>query len=995
MPFKPAPFPVNETDRLATLHGLEILDTLPEQAYDDLTVLASQVCDTPIAMVALIDADRQWYKSTVGTTLKQTERNLAFGAHAILKPDEIFTVEDAAHDPRFDHNPFVTGEPHVRFYAGAPIVMASGEAIGTMCVIDTEPRTLTEAQRQCLAALARQASLLLDLRAKAIASERTARENEKMTVEARLKQKRGMELLELVLRGGQMGLWDLHVPTGVWTVNAREQLMLGYAGVSAAGDPLEWRSLVHPDDWPALTKAMEPHLNGRAAFYECTHRMRHADGHYLWVLDRGVIVERDVRGEALRIVGTHVDVSDNVRLDEERRRNTERLELALSGGDAGLWDWHVDEGVVVCDARWARLFGYTLAEVQKANAANRLWKSMVHPADGEAALAEIERYKKGLIPRFEAEVRVRHKDGRVLWALERGTAVERDANGHAIRIVGTTTIIDERKNNELALRRANDLLVRTGRMARVGGWSIGVDTGAVYWSDEIYRLHELNPAEKPDLKQAVSLFTPESRPVIEAAMEAARTHGTPWDLELTITTARGRRVWIRTLCTVEFEDGKPSLIVGTAQDITDRKEAELHRIESERSLRLITDSLPSLITRLDRDQRYTFVNSEVERVFNIDRKAMLGMKMRDVQEIHAGMDFATIAAPVQTALSGEAVIFEGYTEVRGRPFYYQTHYVPDIDAAGQVTGFFTMTFDITDRKRAEMRRSDSEERLRGVIDHLPVMIAEIDTKGRFRFVNETYRIWLGVDTATMLGRHVSEATSIQYYAGRRDYLEQARRGEKVSFEQPITLPGGIRCLHTTYLPHFDAAGSLTGIYALTTDITELKETQAQLDTLARFDPLTGLANRRQLEEKLVEAMARTRRSGLAMAVLYLDIDRFKTINDTLGHAAGDAVLTECAARLKRSVREIDLVARHGGDEFVVVIEGLASEAQAEAFGTKMVVAMRAGFGVLDTTVAVTTSVGVAIYRGDPIDAATLLSQADRALYRAKANGRDRVVLAAE
>ena len=993
MPSTAASLPVNETDRLATLRGLEILDTLPEQAYDDLTVLASQVCGTPIAMVALIDAERQWYKSTIGTTLRETQRNVAFCAHAILRPDEIFTVEDAASDPRFDDNPFVAGEPHIRFYAGAPIVMSSGEAIGTMCVIDTHPRTLTDAQRQCLTALARQASLLLDLRAKAIASERIARENEQLTVEARLKQKRGMELLELVLRGGQMGLWDLHVPTGVWTVNAREQMMLGYAGVESASGKLDWRSLVHPDDWPALTEAMEPHLNGRAAFYECTHRMRHADGRDIWVLHRGVIVERNVRGEALRIVGTHVDVTEQHRLDEERQRNIERLELALSGDDSGLWDWRVDRRANVFDARWARLFGYTQAEVDRANADGPMWKTMVHPADGEAAHAAFERYRLGLVARFEVEVRLRHKNGRMLWVRDRGIAVERDANGHAVRIIGTTTVIDERKNNEFALRQANDLLVRTGRLARVGGWSIDFEAGTVVWSDEIYRLHDLNPAAKPDLTQAIDFFTPASRPIIEAAIKAARTHGTPWDLELSLTTARGRPVWIRTLATVECENGKPVLIVGTVQDITDRKEAELQRVESERSLRVITDSLPSLITRLDRDERYTFVNKEVERVFNIDRKDMTGRRMRDVQVIRAGMDYAKIAAHVKTALSGETVIFEGYTEVRGRPYYYQTHYAPDINAAGQVTGFFTMTFDITERKRAEMRRTESEERLRGVTDNLPVMIAEIDTKGRFRFVNETYRTWLGADPAAMLGRHVGDATSVEYYAGRRDYLERARRGEKVSFEQPITLACGIRWLQTTYLPHFDAAGSIIGIYALTSDITELKETQSRLDTLARFDPLTGLANRRQFEEKLDEAMARTRRSTIAMAVLYLDIDRFKAINDSHGHAAGDAVLVECAARLRRSVREIDLVARHAGDEFVVVLEGLAHDDEAIAVADKLVAAMRAGFVVPDGTLSVRCSIGVATYRGGALDAAALVSLADRALYRAKSGGGDRVLLA--
>ena len=215
----------------------------------------------------------------------------------------------------------------------------------------------------------------------------------------------------------------------------------------------------------------------------------------------------------------------------------------------------------------------------------------------------------------------------------------------------------------------------------------------------------------------------------------------------------------------------------------------------------------------------------------------------------------------------------------------------------------------------------------------------------------------------------------------------------MSFEQSIALAGGVRCLQTTYLPHFDAAGALTGIYALTSDITALKETQEQLDTLARFDSLTGLANRRQFAEKLTEAMARTRRSGHPMAVLYLDIDRFKAINDTLGHAAGDTVLIEFARRLRLAVREVDLVARHAGDEFVVVLEGIAHDAEARAVGDKLVTAMRPPFTVLGNPVDVTTSVGVATFGGGSLEVPALLALADRALYDAKSSGRDCVMLA--
>lgn len=155
----------NEAARLRALRAYHILDTGPEQAFDDLTLLASQVCGTPIALITLVDEKRQWFKSKVGIDVAETERSISFCAHAIEQPG-LFEIPDTLSDRRFRDNPLVVSDPHIRFYAGAPLLTRDGDPLGTICVADRLPRTLTEGQRAALNALRRQAETQLELRRK-------------------------------------------------------------------------------------------------------------------------------------------------------------------------------------------------------------------------------------------------------------------------------------------------------------------------------------------------------------------------------------------------------------------------------------------------------------------------------------------------------------------------------------------------------------------------------------------------------------------------------------------------------------------------------------------------------------------------------------------------------------------------------------------------------------------------------------------------------------
>lgn len=158
-----APLPKNEAKRLKVLWQYDVLDTVPEEVFDDLTDLAAHICEAPIALISLVDENRQWFKSRVGLTTKETSRDVSFCAHAILQSG-LFLIPDATKDPRFRDNPIVTGPPRIRFYAGVPLKSPDGFALGTLCVLDKQPKRLRAEQKRALLVLARHVETQLELR---------------------------------------------------------------------------------------------------------------------------------------------------------------------------------------------------------------------------------------------------------------------------------------------------------------------------------------------------------------------------------------------------------------------------------------------------------------------------------------------------------------------------------------------------------------------------------------------------------------------------------------------------------------------------------------------------------------------------------------------------------------------------------------------------------------------------------------------------------------
>ncbi|WP_051379029.1 GGDEF domain-containing protein [Derxia gummosa] len=297
-----------------------------------------------------------------------------------------------------------------------------------------------------------------------------------------------------------------------------------------------------------------------------------------------------------------------------------------------------------------------------------------------------------------------------------------------------------------------------------------------------------------------------------------------------------------------------------------------------------------------------------------------------------------------------------------------------------------------DRRTAELSKAnarlvDTQRRLTDITENVPALITYFDRDYRTGYANRMVGEWTGLDPAQIVGRRLDEFMPAAAFAARKPWMDRALTGERVQFTESWTGPDGeTRFVDVVYVPHRDTDGAVVGLYGLSTDSTAVRRAEQALCRLARHDSLTGLPNRLALGELLPAAIDRGAGNRRGIALLFLDIDRFKQINDTLGHAAGDEVLREFGRRLRACVRAGDTVARLAGDEFVVALEGLGSAEGAERVAQAIVLAMREPMRVDGNELVVGTSIGIALAAG-AITPEVLLADADRALYEVKRAGR--------
>ncbi|MGD9773134.1 diguanylate cyclase domain-containing protein [Diaphorobacter sp.] len=437
------------------------------------------------------------------------------------------------------------------------------------------------------------------------------------------------------------------------------------------------------------------------------------------------------------------------------------------------------------------------------------------------------------------------------------------------------------------------------------------------------------------------------------------------------------------------------------RELTLRQKVSAQLREAEHDMRTIMDNMPSMIGYWDDQLRNRFANQPYFDWFGVTPARMRGMH---ASELLTPELYAAGKPYFERALQGEPQLFEHtIIDTQGMPRHTMGSLVPDVDEdSGKVQGIFVQVTDITDRKRMEDQLFEEKERERLTLQSIGDAVICTDARGVLTYLNPVAERLTGWQASDAAGRSIDEVKQLRCPGN--DAPLPSPLHKAIQLAAPVENVRGVLVHHTsgqrfqvdeTASPIADRHGNVTGAVAVLRDVTDAVAMAERLARLAQYDALTDLPNRVLLQDRAQQAIAQARRLGKALAVMYLDLDGFKQVNDTLGHALGDQLLVQFAQRLQRAVRATDTVCRHGGDEFVVLLPGLDGadpEGSACRVAHKILAALDAPFDLSGHMVRGGLSGGIALYpeHGDTFE--ELSRHADSAMYVAKRAGRLRFML---
>ncbi|BCO31315.1 bifunctional diguanylate cyclase/phosphodiesterase [Thiohalobacter sp. COW1] len=713
--------------------------------------------------------------------------------------------------------------------------------------------------------------------------------------------------------------------------------------------------------------------------------LRRKDSTELWVATSAHFIYDDT-GKVAGIEGTVRDITERHQVEAALRESQQRYKALFDNATDSILLTR-DDHFIDCNPKTLEVFGCTREQVIGCDPAR--FSPEFQPDGGRSEEISRERMAAalaGTTQRFEWQHQ--RLDGSLFDAEVTLNRVDIEGQPH---LIGMVHDITRRKQIERDLQLSRRNLAEAQRIAHVGSWECDIATEQMNWSDEMFRIHGLKPGSRaPGYALLAELIHPEDWPGVEEAINAAVRGESHLDSEYRIQRPSGevRYVYARGELVRDLQ-GQPAQMVGTMQDVTEHIHSLAALRSSEERFRDLAENINEVFWLVSPDWlQVHYISPAYAAVWGASTDSLYASPMSWADRIH-GDDRDSIRAFMDSIdLDQEEIGFPEFRIIRpdGGIRWISTRAYPVRDQEGRPVRVAGIAEDITERRQAEEQLRQSAV----AFDNTAEGILILDTERRILAANRAFTELTGysedgirLQTPEQLGPALDTApgNGVDWQA-----VKQARRWQGEALLRRAN--GELFPAWLTVSMVLDSNNQPANYVYIFSDITTIKRSQEKLDHLAHHDPLTDLPNRLLLSARLEHAIQHARREHHQIGVLFIDLDRFKNINDSLGHSMGDEILMESARRLRGLLRDEDTVARLGGDEFIVILDQVRHSQDVIALAGRIMELFRQPFVSGMHTLHVTASIGISIYPEDGRDTDTLIKNADAAMYRAKGQGRD-------
>ncbi|HEU0220318.1 MAG TPA: PAS domain S-box protein [Gallionella sp.] len=712
------------------------------------------------------------------------------------------------------------------------------------------------------------------------------------------------------------------------------------------------------------------------------------DGNLAWAHTSKVPL-RDESNQVIGILGIYEDITERKRAEIALRETEERFSLAFHSSPAMIALATLDGKHVDVNKAYADFLGYPREKI--------LGKSVVelHVISEEERQKMLELARKGGGSVHNADIEVQLRDGRLCHLL---FSLETISIGGVQHSLATLLDITERKRAEGALRKSKDLLQSVVENTPVH----------IFWKDRDSRYLGCNTQfakaagySRPDEligKTDFDIWQKDLSELYRADDNVVMDSGNAkLDYEEPGATPDGNMIWART-SKVPLRDESNRIIgvLGVYEDITERKRTEQELIKSRQQAQHYLDIAGVMLVALDRQGRVQMINQKGCEMLGYSEADILGKNWFDnylpsPERKRVGEIFAQ--------LMGGDIVSTEYHENRiltksGDVLTVAWHNSIMLDDSGEISGALSSGEDITERKQAEQELLEGRKRLHAIIETALDAVVQMDDEGIITGWNAQAEKIFGWSRDEAVGRMMSETIVPQQYreAHKQGLKRFLTTGEGAILNSQVEMLGMHRDGHEFPIELAVVpikAGDQYEFSGFIRDITERKKAEDMIWRQANFDTLTGLPNRHMFYDRLAQEIKKAERTGLPMALLYIDLDRFKEINDTLGHSMGDILLVETARRISACVREADTVGRLGGDEFIIILTDLQETGRIDALSQNILRKLAEPFRLESEVAYLSASLGITLYPHDAAGMEELIKNADQAMYAAKNAGRNR------